>query len=104
MNNPIILECKRVKFYSPNDKNVFFEWIKSAKYIQEFKGERDKILLYIVNTPLENSELLELVALFRRYKINTKQLEIFFDDGKRSFEGYKKYSSYCVYPNKANKD
>jgi hypothetical protein len=98
MNNLIILECKKIRFYSTNDKNAFFEWIKKAKYIKEFKGEKDKILLY-VKKKLTNPEALDLVALFRRYKINTKQLEIFFDS-ERSLEDYKQHSSYCVYPSK----
>ncbi len=97
-NNFVIFTCKRIKFYSPADKDNFFAWVKKSKHIKEFKGEKDNILLY-VKKKLTNLELLDLVSLFRRYKINTKQLEI-FNNSERLLDGYKEYSSYCIYPSK----
>ncbi len=71
MNNPIILECKRVKFYAPHDEDAFFEWIKKIICIEKAEGSEDKILLFIPKKKIKPTELHDLVGLFRRYNINT---------------------------------
>ena len=98
-HNQIIIECKRVKFYSSYDETTFFEWVKSIKCINNFKGQGESILLYVENKNIEDKELHNFIALFRRYKINMKQLEIFLNDAnKEHFYQYQQGYSINVYP------
>ncbi|MHB9020196.1 MAG: hypothetical protein ACYC3G_05020 [Minisyncoccota bacterium] len=96
MNNKnIILECKRVKFFSPHDEDAFFEWSKKITCITNVKGKGDKILLFISRPKIENEELFDLYALFYRYKINKKQLEVFLNDANRELY-YKHKNNYSI--------
>ncbi len=80
-NNPeIILVCKGVIFYSQNDENAFFEWIKKIPSIIRFDGIRDELYLYIKSKTIPNKDLDDLIALFHRYKVkNIKQLALFLN-------------------------
>ena len=97
----LVLECKRVKFFGPCDKDAFFEWIERIKFITRCEGERDSILLYSRSKRINNEDLRNLYGLFRRYKVDTKQLEVFVNKkNKDIFEYLKKGFSICVYPAK----
>lgn len=97
--NEIIIECKRIKFFSTHDEYAFFDWIKKSKCIANFKGIKDKILLIFDNKEISKEELHELIALFRRYKINKKQLEVFLnEENKDLFYRYQECFSINVYP------
>lgn len=99
--NPIILECKRVKFFGPRDKDAFFEWIERIKFITRCVGERDSILLYPRSKRINNEDLRNLYGLFRRYKVDTKQLEVFVNSKNKDLLGWlKKGFSICIYPAK----
>lgn len=99
--NQITLICKKVKFYSRSDENAFFVWIKNMRCIVEFKGVADTIVLCIKNKKIKDEDLRDLVSLFRRYKINMKQLEIFLNKGNQElFDRFKRCSSINVYPYK----
>ena len=103
-NKQIILECKRVKFYTRYDEDVFFEWLKKIKCIKNVVGMRDKILL-TVDEQLSNSAVMDLIGLFRRYKINMKQLDIFYNSSNQELlDGYKKSFSINVYPAKVQEN
>ena len=85
MNNENIrLVCKSVKYHSMIDEDLFFEWIKKIDCITDVNGSGNKILLSIARQNIDNEILYELIALFRRYKINTKQFEAMLDDGSRT--------------------
>lgn len=83
MGNAIKLICKRVIFYSQIDEDLFFEWIKRISAIVDIKGVVDEIHLYISDCNLDSTSLRELNALFKRYKINRKQLQVFLNDGNK---------------------
>jgi hypothetical protein len=100
MNN-ITVECKRVKFYSPFDEDAFFEWIKKIKSIKDVKGKLDKIILFFKTDELKQDELDNLVALFRRYKINLKLLHQFVSKkNKEDYEYFKDCYHINMYPNR----
>ncbi len=80
MNNLPILICKRVKYYSINDEAAFFEWIHKIKSIMKYDGVRDELYLYIKSNVIDHADMRELFGLFRRYKINTKQLQVFTNE------------------------
>ena len=93
-----IIECKRVKFFSPDDESAFFEWVEKIKSVN-VKGQKDSLLLTVDKQRFTDSDLHNLTALFRRYKISIKHLEIIINDENReSFEYYKYGYSINVYP------
>ena len=97
--NEKFLICKRVKFYAYHDEDSFFEWLKKITYITGVKGERDTINLFLAEEKINDEDFRSLIALFRRYKINTKQLEILVnDDNRKLYESCKHSFSINVYP------
>lgn len=101
MKGQIVLTCKRVKFYAPKDEDAFFEWIKKIECITSFVGEGDKILLMVADASISEEQLCDIIALFRRYKIDKKQLEVFLNDSNREyFYRYQHGFSINVYPHK----
>lgn len=83
MDNKIILICRRVIFYSTIDEDLFFEWVNRIPAIMSLKGISDEIHLSVKDVNLDYTDLNELVALFDRYKIDTKQLRVFLNDSNR---------------------
>lgn len=87
------LICKRVHYYSYNDEDAFFEWIKKIKCIKSFEGAGDELYLDLVDRKLTETDLRELMALLYRYKVDMKQLARFltpknkkwFYDNKRAY-------------------
>ena len=99
VNQEGIIECKRVKFYCPDDKSAFFDWLEKIKIIKEIKGKKDSILLILNNRTINDQELGSLVALFRRYKIKMENLEVLINDSNKNvFQYYQVGYSICVYP------
>lgn len=83
MNN--FIRCKRVKFLSNKDEDAFFEWIKKIECIEHFEGAGDELYLDLVNKKLTDNDLLDLIALLYRYKINMKQLQAFLTKNNKSW-------------------
>ena len=79
MAKQVVLVCKRVWYYSSTDEDMFFEWISRIKCIATYDGVRDELYLYINTKRVSNENLRELLALFYRYKIDMKQLQIFLN-------------------------
>jgi len=88
-----ILICKGVEFCSLKDEDAFFEWIKKLSCIDKFHGRGDELYLYISSNALNDEDLMELLALFYRYKVNMKQLKIFLNkkNEKWFYEDVKAY-------------
>ena len=81
-----ILVCKRVRFYSRKDEDVFFEWIKKIECIDTFDGAGDELYLYISSNDLHDNDLRDLIALFYRYKIkNMQQLKKYKNDSNKKW-------------------
>lgn len=76
----IELEAKEVWFFSPNDEAAFFEWVRKIPGVIGSEGRGRSIFLIVDNANVEESDLRELIALFRRYKISMKQLAVFDRD------------------------
>jgi len=87
------LTCKKVLYYSLKDEDAFFEWIKKIKGIKNFEGAKDELYLDLVDEPLTDQDLEDLIGLFYRYNIDMKQLARFltpenkswFYDNKKAF-------------------
>jgi len=62
------LDCKRVMFYSPADETAFFRFAESIKAVRRIDGVGDSIILH-VRSRVSQESLLDLIALFERYRI-----------------------------------
>jgi hypothetical protein len=71
----VTLIAKEVVFYSPHDENAFFEWINRISCIEEPRGVGSELHLKV--RPPSDAQLRELIALFCRYHISSRQLAQF---------------------------
>ena len=68
------LTCRRVLFYSPGDEAAFFSFAKGIKAVSRIEDVGDAIRLHIKGRP-SGASLHDLAGLFRRYKIDTRELD-----------------------------
>jgi hypothetical protein len=52
-----ILTCKSVLFYSKNDENAFYEWLKNIDCIDEISAASDEVYLHIASDKLHDHDL-----------------------------------------------
>jgi hypothetical protein len=81
----IKLICKSVWFYSNIDEDLFFEWIKKIPSIIRCDGRGDELYLYVNNAHISDDDLRELLALFYRYKIDMRQLQVFLQPNNKEW-------------------
>ena len=79
------LVCKRVRFYSAFDEDVFFEWLKKISCASTVKGFGEELYIAIDKSKFTEMNLREILALFYRYNIDMKQLEVFLNDDNKSW-------------------
>jgi hypothetical protein len=72
-------------FYSYTDEDQFFDWIKKIPSITHVKGIGTNLLLYFKSKRIKAQDLRELIALFRRYKIDMSELKIFLNEGNKEW-------------------
>jgi hypothetical protein len=88
MNKEIVLICTPLRFYTQNDEEQCFRWLKKIKSIDAIQGVGYELHLTIKSNQIANKDLLELIGLFRRYNFDIKQLKLFMnDDNKIIFKG-----------------
>jgi hypothetical protein len=95
----IVLTCTSVRYYSRKDEDAFFEWIKKIDCIEDIGGAGKELYLYIATNDLHEYDLRELLALFYRYKIDMKQLQIFLNKNNKIWfcDNKKAYWHRCVF-------
>ena len=75
----LILIFEPLKFYSPDDEDLFFEWINKINCIESYKGISTQLELIVSCQPISFNDFLNLNGLFKRYKLkNPEQLEKLF--------------------------
>ena len=79
-DRPVVLIAKRVWYYSENDEAAFFEWLDKLPCVEKYEGELDVLDICINQARLDAGSLYELLALFRRYNVDMKQLRVFDRD------------------------
>jgi hypothetical protein len=85
MNDKITLICTPLQFYTQNDEKLFFSWLKKIKCINSFEGVKQSLHLHINSHAIPNSDLLELMGLFDRYKFDAQQLKVFMNDSNKEW-------------------
>jgi hypothetical protein len=88
----LILNAKRILYFSENDEAAFFEWLDKLSCVQRYEGELDVLHIHIDKTKVDEYELRELISLFRRYEVDLKQLRIF---DRAEFESW--FRDPCAY-------
>jgi|SRR5579862_2785857 len=94
MNNTnIVLICKSVRFCARKDEDAFFNWIQTIDCIENTSAQGNELYLHIANHSLHDNDLRDLLALFYRYKINMKQLQVFLNEDNKPwfYENKKAY-------------
>ncbi len=89
MNEKKILIFTPMKFYSPEDEELFFNWIDKVGCIESYKGIGKELHLIVVNRPITFNEYRNLNGLFKRYNLeNPGQLKKMFctEDNQDWFE------------------
>jgi hypothetical protein len=85
MDKEIVLKCIPLRFYTQNDEDICFEWIKKIKCIKKYVGVGRELHLYISSNNISNDNLLDLMGLFDRYKFDSSQLKIFMNDKNKDW-------------------
>jgi hypothetical protein len=69
----IKIRCHQVWFYSPADESSFFGFIKEIKAVRKLDGVGEDFFLH-VKPPVSNKSLIDLIGLFKRYRIELAEL------------------------------
>jgi|GEM_PF-2254488 len=80
----IKLVCKKVGFCSDFDEDAFFEWLKKISCISRIEGFGEELYINVDRSKFTEMDLREMLALFYRYDVDMKQLEIFLSDENKS--------------------
>ena len=81
----IELEARGVRFFSPYDEKAFFKWLDKLPCVEKYAGRGIAIYISINQEAVDEDALRELLALFRRYGVDMKQLRVF---DSSSFAGW----------------
>jgi hypothetical protein len=73
----VTLRAKRVVFYSQFDESLFFKWLKKIPAIRRWKGVVDTLHIDVETAKVDEYNLREFLALFHRYRVDTRQLRAF---------------------------
>ena len=78
------LYIRELTFYSQLDEDSLFSWMEKISIIEDIRGIGDSII-FSVKDELSKDDLMEIIALFFRYGIDMKQLEILKSDDNESW-------------------
>lgn len=73
----IELEATDIRFFSELDEVAFFDWLGKLSCIQKNEGRGNKLYITVNSAIVDEDDLRELLALFHRYGIAMRQLEVF---------------------------
>jgi hypothetical protein len=85
MDKKVFLTCTSVWYYSATDEAFFFAWIDKIPSIKTSNGIKDDLFLHFANNDIPDNDLREIIALFYRYKVDMKQLQIFLNDSNKEW-------------------
>lgn len=84
----IKLVCKGVIYYLiGEDEDIFFAWIDKIPSIKHCYGVGDELYLFVQEDALTQDELKNILGLFQRYHIDTKQLKVFLNNSNKPWLG-----------------
>ena len=95
----IILAATSLIYFSNGDENAFFSWLKAIPAIERFEGAgRD--LNISVRELISDDDLRNIIALFKRYNIDMRQLAVFKNESNQMWVfDRRKFWFYDVFGN-----
>ncbi len=86
------LQATGVRFFSQGDEEAFFSWLGKLAAVERYEGRGLTLFIMVNISAVDEDGLRELLALFRRYGVELKQLAVFdrseFADWFRSENSY----------------
>jgi hypothetical protein len=76
-SDKFILLCTTLSFYTETDEALLFQWLKAVLCITTIQGVGRELHLHINNPMVSHDDLLNLIAIFDRYKFDANQLLVF---------------------------
>lgn len=74
------LKATGVRFFSPGDESAFFEWLDKLPFVARYEGHGRTLYISINSIAVDEYGLREMLALFRRYGVELRQLALFDRD------------------------
>ncbi|MBF6469708.1 hypothetical protein IU427_31760 [Nocardia beijingensis] len=72
----VVIEATDVTYYSPQDEAAFFAWLDKISCIESYQGRVRTLYLTVDLDAVDEDGLREIVALYRRYNIDLKELRV----------------------------
>ncbi|MFC8529598.1 hypothetical protein [Nocardia sp. NPDC057227] len=72
----VVLEATGVLYYSYNDEAAFFEWLDKVGCVASYRGELRTLHITLEFDTVDEEDLRDLVALYRRYDIDLRELRV----------------------------
>jgi hypothetical protein len=83
----IELECRKVEFFSSQDKASFFAWAQGIASVSSVSGSDSTVIIRVKTKGIPAKSLRELLALFRRHNVSMGQLSQFVNARNESWSG-----------------
>jgi hypothetical protein len=74
------LTISNLSFYSHVDEANFFGWISQIKSVKKCEGRLHDLVLTFESSMIPDSDLWELLAVFRRYNLDLSKLATFSNE------------------------
>ena len=92
ISSVIELQATGVRFFSQGDEEAFFSWLSKLTCVKRYEGRGLTLYISVDPEAVDEDGLRELLAMFRRYGVELKQLAVFdrdeFADWFRSDQAY----------------
>lgn len=86
------LEAASVRFFSHGDEGAFFGWLDKLPFVERYEGRGRTLYISVNSAAVDEDGLREMLALFRRYGVELRQLAVFdrdeFADWFRNEQAY----------------
>lgn len=83
---------RQIVFFSQGDENAFFSWLQGIEGIESVQGAPEGLIIGLEGEDLPEMSLRELLAIYRRYDGDMKELAVFLRPDNESW--FKKPGSY----------
>ncbi|MBK0011472.1 hypothetical protein IAE56_03715 [Stenotrophomonas sp. S41] len=90
--NVVELQADSVVFYSRQDEASFFAWLQQLPCVVDVTGRGRIIHIQVDRQRVDDEALTELLALFHRYQVDMRQLQVF--DERRFARWFRRRQSY----------
>ena len=77
---PVELQATGVRFFSQGDEGAFFAWLDKLPFVARYEGRGRTLYISINSMAVDEDGLREMLALFRRYGVELRQLAAFDRD------------------------